>query len=145
MTFPGTPTTTDPGGIAVPLGHDCPGTEERVLADDCSVEDDGTHPHEDPVPNRAPVEDRPVPDRDLPADADREPSLVWMTALSWTLDRSPIVTLSRSPRTTAPNQTLTESPMSTSPRTVAFPAMNRSPAPALPIAIILIKIHYHAQ
>jgi hypothetical protein len=56
------------------------------------------------------------------------PSAVWTTALSWMQDPSPTRIRSKSPRSTAPNQTLVSGPSTTSPMSVAVGATNASAA-----------------
>ena len=68
-TFPGLPMTSDRAGILAPSVIERPGGDDGILRDLGAIQHDGAHPDEHAVVQRAAVDDSPMPNGHLVADA----------------------------------------------------------------------------
>jgi hypothetical protein len=121
-TFPGEPSTSEPGGTFIPAVTSAWAPMMGAGADFGSVENDSAHSDENLVAHGASVDDGDVPHGHPLPDNRGKASATCTMAPSWRLLRGPISMRLISPRRTAPYQTLASSPNDTSPMTLAFAA-----------------------
>ena len=71
-TLPGTPSTSEPSGIILALGHERARADEAVLPDDGAVQDDRADADEGVLADGAAVQHHQVADAHVPLEHDRD-------------------------------------------------------------------------